>query len=48
VLALRAPQVLDEPIGGNDLAGAERQHGEQRPLLLAAELDPSLVGPDVE
>ena len=34
---LLAPEPVDEPVGGDDLARVEEQEREQRPLIAAAE-----------
>ena len=33
------PQGVDQPVPGHDLIGVEEQHGEERPLLRAAEIE---------
>jgi hypothetical protein len=31
-----APQLVDQPVGGNDLVGVEKEHGEKRTRLAPA------------
>ena len=43
-----APEVEDEPVGGHDLAGAQRKRGEQRTLLPARQRDDPVAVPDLQ
>ena len=43
-----APEVGDEPVGGDDLAGPQRERREQRALLPARQRDDAFAVPDLE
>ena len=43
-----APEVGDEPVGGNDLSCPQCQRGEERPLLAAGESDDPVAVPHLE
>jgi hypothetical protein len=43
-----APEQVDEPVGGDDLAGVEQQDGEDAALLRAAERQAPLAVEDLE
>ena len=43
-----APQLVEDPLGGNDSVDVEQQQGEQRALLRRPEIDGLAVGSDLE
>ncbi len=43
-----APEVGNEPVGRDDLTGAQRQSGEQRTLLPARQRDDPVAVPDLQ
>ena len=43
-----APQVVDQPVDGEDLPGVEREIGEEHPGLQAAEAQQLTVPPGLE
>jgi hypothetical protein len=42
------PELVDQPVAGDDLAAVQHEEHQERPLSPSAELDPPAVRPDLE